>query len=57
MTAKSDLSSAEAENLVRRSYQYVALYNTLFAWALNKKSPFFSDGWNLGADPAPHSDR
>jgi hypothetical protein len=46
MTASSDLSSAEAENLVRRSYQYVALYNTLFNWALNKKSPFFSDGWN-----------
>ncbi len=46
MNTHSDLSSAEAENLVRRSYQYVALYNTLFSWALNKKSPFFSDGWN-----------
>ncbi len=46
MTATSELSSAEAQNLVRRSYQYVALYNTLFNWALNKKSPFFSDGWN-----------
>ncbi|MBW2726664.1 MAG: DUF1254 domain-containing protein, partial [Deltaproteobacteria bacterium] len=46
MTAKSDLSSAEAENLVRRSYQYVALFNTLFPWALNKKSAFYSGGWN-----------
>jgi hypothetical protein len=34
------------ENLVRRSYQYVALYNTLFNWALNEKSPFYSGGWN-----------
>jgi hypothetical protein len=46
MTAKSDLSSAEAENIVRRSYQYVALYDTLLNWALNEKSPFYSGGWN-----------
>ena len=46
MTTPIDLSSAEAENLVRRSYQYVALYNTLFPWALDDKSGFFSGGWN-----------
>ncbi len=28
MAGQSDLSSAEVENLVRRSYQYAALYNT-----------------------------
>ena len=46
MAGQSDLSSAELENLVRRSYQYVALYNTLFNFALNEKSPFYSGGWN-----------
>jgi hypothetical protein len=44
--APIDLTNAEVENLVRRSYQYVALYNTLFNWALNHKSPFYSGGWN-----------
>jgi hypothetical protein len=38
--------SSSKENLVRRSYQYVALYDTLLNWALNKKSPFYSGGWN-----------
>jgi hypothetical protein len=46
MTAKSDFSHAEIENIVRRSYQYVALYDTLLNWALNEKSPFYSGGWN-----------
>jgi hypothetical protein len=46
MTTPIDPTSAEAENIVRRSYQYVALYNTLFNWALNHKSPFYSGGWN-----------
>ncbi len=42
----AELSRDDMENLVRRSYQYVALYDTLANWALNDKSPFYSGGWN-----------
>ncbi len=38
--------SSSQENLVRRSYQYVALYTTIFTFALNEKSPFYTGGWN-----------
>ncbi len=43
---ETDLRHDELENIVRRSYQYVALYDTLANWALNEKSPFYSGGWN-----------
>ncbi len=39
-------SDADLENIVRRSYQYVALYDTLLNFAVNKKNPFASGGWN-----------
>jgi hypothetical protein len=45
-TAKPALTSAEMENLVRRSYQYVALFNTLNDFAVNDKNPFAAGGWN-----------
>jgi len=44
--AAADLTSAEMENLVRRSYQYVALFNTLNNFAVNDKNPFAAGGWN-----------
>jgi hypothetical protein len=34
------------ENLAKRSYQYVALFNTLNDFAVNAKNPFASGGWN-----------
>jgi hypothetical protein len=40
------LSDAVAENIVRRSLQYVALYNTLLNFTFDKKNPFASGGWN-----------
>jgi hypothetical protein len=43
-TAK--MTDAKAENLVRRSLQYVALYDTLLNFTFNKKNPFASGGWN-----------
>ena len=46
MAGQSDLSQDEVENVVRRSYQYVALYNTLLNFALNEKNPFYTGGWN-----------
>ena len=42
----AELSKADTENLVKRSYQYVALYNTITGWALDDKSAFYSDGFN-----------
>ncbi len=42
----AELSNADAENIVRRSLQYVALYDTLLNFTFNKKNPFASGGWN-----------
>ncbi|MEE8361441.1 MAG: DUF1214 domain-containing protein [Gemmatimonadales bacterium] len=39
-------TSADMENLVRRSYQYVALFNTLNNFVVNDKNPFATGGWN-----------
>ncbi len=42
----ADVSEADMENLVKRSYQYVALFNTLNDFAVNEKNPFAAGGWN-----------
>jgi hypothetical protein len=47
-----ELSDADAENVVRRSLQYVALYDTLLNFTFNKKNPFASGGWNKTHYPA-----
>ena len=41
-----DLSHDEVEHIVRCSYQYVALYDTLNNFAVNEKNPFAAGGWN-----------
>ena len=46
LSAAGRLSDADAENVVRRSLQYVALYDTLLNFTFNKKNPFASSGWN-----------
>jgi hypothetical protein len=43
---QSDLSRDEVEQIVRRSYQYVALYDTLNNFAVSAKNPFAAGGWN-----------
>ena len=40
------LTDTELENLVRRSYQYVALFNTINNFAVNDKNPFAAGAWN-----------
>ena len=40
------MTDTDAQNLVRRSLQYVALYDTLPNFTFNKKNPFASGGWN-----------
>ena len=42
----ANLNQADMENLVRRSEQYVALFNTLNDFAVNPKNPFAAGGWN-----------
>jgi hypothetical protein len=42
----AEFSKADMENLVRRSEQYVALFNTLNNFAVNAKNPFAAGGWN-----------
>lgn len=41
-----ELSDAEIENIVRRSYQYVAMYNVNSKGAIDDNNPFDTDGWN-----------
>ena len=44
--SNGSLTLEDAKNLVRHSYAYVALYNTLANFALNQKNPFYTGGWN-----------
>lgn len=41
-----ELTHAEIENVVRRSYQYVALFNVLNKFALDPSNPMGTGGWN-----------
>ena len=41
-----DISDEDIENIVRRSYQYVAMYNTNNNFAMQEGNPFSSGGWN-----------
>ena len=42
------LTDAEVENIVRRSYQYVAMYNVNNKWALGPQDGLGTGGWNKG---------
>ena len=41
-----ELSDEQVENIVRRSYPYVALYNVNNKFALDTSSPMNTGGWN-----------
>lgn len=41
-----ELSDEYVENIVRRSYQYVAMYNTNNNFAMQNENPFSTHGWN-----------
>lgn len=67
-TVEQGLSDQDIENLVRRSFQYVAMYNTNNNFAMQKGNPFSTNGWNkmfvpqglvdhtLTAIPRPNND-
>jgi len=42
----ADINDSDRENLVKRSYQYVALFNTINNFVVNPKNPFASGAWN-----------
>jgi hypothetical protein len=42
------LSDSVVENIVRRSYQYVALYNVNNKWAMGPQDGLGTGGWNKG---------
>ena len=46
ISATATLDDAQMENLVRRSYQYVAMYNTNNNFAMQEANPFSTNGWN-----------
>ena len=42
----ADISDSDRDNLVKRSYQYVTLFNTINNFAVSPKNPFASGAWN-----------
>jgi hypothetical protein len=46
VTAEVKLTDEQVENIVRRSYQYVALYNVVNKFAMDPRNPM-SKGWNI----------
>ena len=64
----AELNDRDVENIVRRSYQYVAMYNTNNNFAMQKGNPLGTGGWNkmyvptgltdhtLTAIPRPNND-
>lgn len=42
----AELTDEEIENIVRRSYQYIAMYNVINNFALNENNPMSTGGWN-----------
>ena len=41
-----ELTDQEIDNIVRRSYQYIAMYNVINNFALNENNPMSTGGWN-----------
>jgi len=64
----TELTDKEINNIVRHSYQYVAMFNTNNNFAMQKGNPFSTNGWNkmfvpkglvdhtLTAIPRPNND-
>jgi hypothetical protein len=63
-----ELNDKEINNIVRHSYQYVAMYNTNNNFVMQEGNPFSANGWNkmfvpkglvdhtLTAIPRPNND-
>ena len=52
VAAAAELTDAQVEDIVRRSYQFVAMYNVNNKNAMDPSNPFRTDGWNrIKANP------
>ena len=45
-SSAAELTDEEIENIVRQSYQYVAMYNVNNNFAMDESNPISSGGWN-----------
>ena len=50
------LDDAQVENIVRRSYQYIAMYNVINNFALDEYNPMSTGGWNKTYVPTALAD-
>ncbi len=50
------LDDAQMENIVRRSYQYIAMYNVISSFALDENNPMSTGGWNKTYVPTALAD-
>lgn len=55
-SSEEKLSDEEVENVVRRSYQYVAMFNTNNNFAMQEGNPLGTGGWNKMLVPETLSD-
>ncbi len=46
MVATTELTDAQVENIVRRSYQFVAMYNVNNKFVMDPSNPLSIGGWN-----------
>jgi len=46
LSSAAEITDEEIENIVRRSYQYVAMFNTNNNFAMQEGNPLGTGGWN-----------
>ncbi|WP_455222788.1 DUF1214 domain-containing protein [Kaarinaea lacus] len=51
-----ELTDKEIDNIVRRTYQYIAMYNVINNFALNENNPMSTGGWNKSYMPKALTD-
>ena len=56
LSSAAELTDEEIENIVRRSYQYVAMFNTNNNFAMQEGNPLGTGGWNKMFVPETLSD-
>ena len=46
LSSAAELTDEDMDNIVRRSYQYIAMYNVINNFAMDEYNPMSSGGWN-----------
>ena len=50
------MKTQQMENIVRRSYQYIAMYNVISSFAMDEYNPMSTGGWNKTYVPTALAD-